>query len=658
MLSGTFSETFDGAFATAPDELRALQGEHAHIAFLFETAALLYADQIAAIEPCGRHITYRELEQRSGKLAHRLAQAGVGRGSFVALCAGRSIDTLIAIVAIVRAGAAYVPIDPAYPDAQLEFMLADSNPAIVLADAAMRARLAQAMEAGAPVWLMEDVCAEGDNEVPLRSPERSPGDPIYVMYTSGSTGKPKGVVVPHRGVSRLVLDQDYCRLCPEEVILHLAPLAFDASTFEIWAALLNGGRLAIVTQERPSIDCIAAALVDHGVTTAWLTAGLFHLMVDCRIEALGGLSQLLAGGDVLSPDHVCRFLDAVPHCQLINGYGPTENTTFTCCAKIGPDGCVGDSVPIGRPIAGTEVFIVDESLRPVSRGTEGQLVASGAGLALGYLGQAELTHQKFVEAPAPISRRIYLTGDLVRALPDGEIEFLGRIDRQVKIDGKRVEPAEIEAVLRYCDGVIDACVVVDSTPSGMKRILAFVALGESGQEGRDKIVQSTLTEVRRRLPGYMWPAKIAPLTSLPLTPNGKVDRAALLESLGREAAVAPTEEKRDTPASPGIDCIDWEEQITGIWQRVLGTDLVGLDDVFFDIGGKSLQWMQVHADLQRLAGARIAITEMFARPTVRLLADYLGNSGRSESVGEGHLTNEARDRAMQRSAAMRRFRRT
>jgi non-ribosomal peptide synthetase component F len=220
------------------------------------------------------------------------------------------------------------------------------------------------------------------------------------------------------------------------------------------------------------LDTIADVLAGQQVTTAWLTAGLFHLMVDRRIEALAGLGQLLAGGDVLSPDHVGRFLAAVPGCRLINGYGPTENTTFTCCATIDRAAWVGGRVPIGRAIAGTQVFIVDEALRPVASGEQGQLAAAGAGLALGYLGQEALTAERFVEAPAPIGQRLYLTGDLVRALPDGQIDFLGRIDRQVKIDGKRVEPGEIEAALRLGDGVADACVIVEA-----KRILAFVAVG-------------------------------------------------------------------------------------------------------------------------------------------------------------------------------------
>lgn len=628
---------------TLPDTLPAAgleTGEHRHLADLFEIAAHTHADRIAATQPGQPPLTYRDLERRSGALAGRLVRAGIGRGAFVALCAGRSIAALVAMLAIVRSGAAYVPLDPAYPDAQLAFMLADAAPAILLVDPALQPRLsAMAMDgqkACPPIWLLDDSGDEPAGPAPDRS-LCGAEDPAYVMYTSGSTGRPKGVVVPHRGVSRLVIGQDYCRLGAQEVILHLAPLAFDASTFEIWAALLHGARLAIVAQAKPSLDIIAQALVEQQVTTAWLTAGLFHLMVDRRIEALAGLGQLLAGGDVLSPDHVRRFLDAVPGCRLINGYGPTENTTFTCCATIDRAAWAGGRVPIGRAIAGTQVFIVDEALRPVITGAPGQLVTAGAGLALGYLGQEALTRERFVQAPAPIARRVYLTGDLVRALPDGSVDFLGRIDRQVKIDGKRVEPGEIEAALRLAEGVADACVIIDAP-----RILAFIALGGGMAEG-EAIARAALTRLRAQLPAHMCPARIVPLAALPLTPNGKVDRAALLAL-----------DAQDTPPAPAVQTDDWQGRILAIWQQVLGTARIGLDEAFFDLGGTSLQWMRVHAELEHQLGARMAMADMFARPTVRLLAEHLGRGpdARSES-----LVDAARERARrQRGAAMRRAR--
>lgn len=615
-----------------------------HVADRFERIAARYGTAIAARQDGLPELTYAELERRSGQLAARLVAAGAGPGRFVAIAAPRSIDALIAIVGIVRSGSAYVPLDPAYPDAQLAVMLEDSRPQLILADPAMRSRLAGPANAIAvePLGEWADHGAGGAAIDRLGAHPRSEADPIYVMYTSGSTGRPKGVVVPHRAVSRLVVGQDYCELSSREVILHLAPLAFDASTFELWGALLNGGTLAIVADEHPSTDQVAAVLRGHGVTTAWFTAGLFNLLVDTQIEALAGLRQLLAGGDVLSPDHVRWFQAAAPQCRLINGYGPTENTTFTCCATVSRGEWASETVPIGRPIAGTEAFIVDERLQPVADGAEGQLVAAGAGLALGYLDQPALTAEKFVVAPAPIAQRVYLTGDLARTLPSGEIEFRGRIDRQIKINGKRIEPGEIEAALRTGSGVRDAAVIVETTRSGLKRIMAFVATGEISPGAMETVRGDALATAQRLLPDFLVPSRIAAVEVLPITPNGKVDRSALLGLLA--AADAAAEIAGD----------DIEARIAAIWQSVLGLDHVGRDDQFFDLGGRSLQLMQVHAALQQSTGKQIRITEMFARPTIRALAELFGSPG---TVMEQGIDAAARERAeRQRAAAARRRR--
>lgn len=659
MVSDTLSDAPEGADALEGVTGRCGRaaelgpGTHGHLADLLDLAMVLHADRIAAVEPDGDEVTYRQLDQRSNLLAARLLGAGVGRGALVALCAGRSIDTLVGIVAILRAGAAYVPLDPAYPDAQLAFMLGDAAPVLVLADAVMQPRLcALALADGgalAPVWRLDDV-ARLTAQVPggehRATVPRDGEDVAYVMYTSGSTGRPKGVVVPHRAVVRLVTGQDYCRFGPHEIMLHLAPLAFDASTFEIWGALLHGAQLAIVTQARPTLDAIATVLTHGGVTTAWLTAGLFHLMVESRLPSLAGLRQLLAGGDVISPGHLRRFLAQAPGALFVNGYGPTENTTFTCCAQLTADTIEPGSVPIGRAVAGTQVFILDETLRPVADGAEGQLATAGAGLALGYLRRDDLTRAAFVDAPAPVSARVYLTGDLVRARPNGDIEFLGRIDRQVKIDGKRVEPGEIEEALRACEGIDDACVVIDAPPGGLKRIIAFITAGEGQEAPGSQLAAAAGAQLGHQLPAHMRPARIEVIAGFPLTPNGKVDRAALLGGLDTAAP------ERPAPSADGL-----AGQIMAIWRRVLRMERIGPDDVFFDLGGKSLQWMQVHDELERLLGVKIAITEMFARPTIRRLAEHLGKGARMPATAPGHLADAARERAQrQRLAAMRRGR--
>lgn len=625
--------------------------QEAHVADLFERAAHAFPDARAAVQSGMAPLSYRELDERSARLARRLNDAECGPGCFVAIGAGRSIDALVAIVAIVRSGAAYVPVDPSYPAAQIRFILADANPRLIIANGAMRAVLDRefaADEISAPVWGIEDAIAgitEPGEESPPQAFCRGEADAIYAMYTSGSSGKPKGVVVPHRAVARLVVGQNYCTLSDNETMLQLAPLGFDASTFEIWGALLNGGCLAILESERPSIGEIGRAICTHSVTTAWLTAGLFHLMADSEIETLATLRQLLAGGDVLSPDHVRRFLAAAPHCRLINGYGPTENTTFTCCAAIGSGTWLSRTVPIGRPIAGTRVYVVDQQLMPVPSGTEGQLAAAGEGLAIGYLGDPALTREKFVDAPYPIAERIYLTGDLVRECANGEIEFLGRLDRQVKIAGKRVEPGEIEQALRACDGISDAAVIVDQTPSGVKRLLAFVGVGDStAPEKMRAIAQRAGLHLRETLAEHLWPATIYPVVALPITVNGKIDREALLALLNSERAAVAT--VRSTGS-------DWERRIAALWQDVLGLDSVGLDESFFDLGGKSLQLMEVHAALERSIAALIEITEMFARPTVRQLAALLvqGPSDKAASAPANDVQSRAE---RQRLAAARR----
>ena len=575
------------------------------VAAAFVEAVRLHPSAIAVVQADQPPLSYADLAKRAGSLAEVLRRAGAGPGAIVAIAAPRSLDTVVTIVAVTLAGAAYLPLDPQMPQAQADEVLAQAKPCVALAIPAARSLFGAC---ACPVLPLVSAHEPAEQDQAGAATPLQPDDPLYVMFTSGSTGRPKGVIVPHRAVCRLTLGQDFCHLGPDEVILHLAPLAFDASTFEIWGALLNGGTLAIVPEEQPSLDQIACAIGDFSVTTAWLTAGLFHLMVDERIEALAGLRQLLAGGDVLSPDHVRRLQAAAPDCRIINGYGPTENTTFTCCAQLPSADWPSASAPIGRAIRGTRTWIVDEHLQPVPSGTAGQLVTGGEGLAIGYLGDEELTREKFVMAPAPIGERIYLTGDLARELPDGQLEFLGRSDRQVKIDGKRVEPAEIEQALRACTGVSDAAVLVEASKTGVKRLIAFVTTS-CDPAGYGPFIEAVAAALHAALPDYLWPSRIAALSAFPLTANGKLDRAALLSS----APAAPLQGLPD----------DLEDRIAQLWCDVLGLDAVGRDESFFALGGRSLQLMRVHAALQRKLERDLAITALFANPTVSGLARWL-----------------------------------
>lgn len=565
-------------------------------------AALAIGAERIALDGDGPALTYGQLAARSDAIAAGLAARGIGRGARVGLYANRSAEAVAAMLGVLKAGAAYVPFDTAYPANLLRYLYEDSAPALML----VQERLLQD-QAGARFWRGEalGIGAAPGAEVAARAEPAAAEDPAYVMYTSGSTGRPKGVVVPHRAVLRLVLGNDFAALGPDQVILQLAPLSFDASTFEVWGALLNGARLAVLADPYPSCEDIGEHIARHGASTLWLTAGLFHLMVDHNLAALAPLQQLLAGGDVLSPAHVLRALRALPNCRLINGYGPTENTTFSCCYTI-PRDYAGDApVPIGRAIRQTEALVLDEALRPVIAGEPGELCLAGAGLALGYWNRPELTAQAFVRQPAS-GARLYRTGDRVRCRADGNLEFLGRVDRQVKVNGKRVELDEVEARLRATGLVQDAAVVCAPASAGAQRhIAAFVTAAAPLELG------ALRRSLREELPDYMMPASITQLPALPLSPSGKIDRAQL-------PLAAPGEAVKGRAATN-----DTEAALLEIWRRVLGTSAVGVDDNFFDLGGTSLGLMEVHANMRRTLASDVTIVEMFQYPRISALAARL-----------------------------------
>jgi amino acid adenylation domain-containing protein len=596
---------------------------------LFSAIAARHPDRIA-LEDASRCLTYRALDDVSQRLAQHLRQAGVGRGDIVALYVERDVDAIAALLGVLKAGAAYLPLDLSYPRKLLADICAESRPAAVLSRPAELEALSSR-----PFWQCPtlDLAAVLDDRLPgtnvtqarpATEPARDepgPDDLAYVMYTSGSTGRHKGVMVPHRAVIRLVRDADFARLDEDQVLLQLAPLSFDASTFEIWGALLNGAKLAVLPGIHPAVDDIAAAIARHGVTTLWLTAGLFHLMVELRLEALRPLRQLLAGGDVLSPAHVARALAALPGTAIINGYGPTENTTFTCCHRIVPADCRPGPIPIGRPIAGTTARLCDEALRPVPPGDIGELCIGGQGLALGYLHRPELTRERFVQDPdGPAGTRLYRTGDRARRRSDGSLEFLGRMDRQVKIDGKRVELEEIEAGLRRCAGIRDAAAICLTATDGRRQIAAYATL----EDGRSGSVERLRGHLRRVLPQHMMPASVVFLDKLPLTPAGKLDRAALPAPDG--ASPIPAAALPDA-AGAGRELrshgMRTEAVLRRMWQRVLAREAVGLDENFFDLGGTSLQLLKLHAEIGAALGCDLSIVDLFRFPRIRTLARHI-----------------------------------
>src|SRR6266478_3230924 len=509
-----------------PDQLRTWSGTSSDyprtssVVTLFENIVRENPDDIALVQG-DTELTYGELNKRANRLAHRLRLAGVTLESLVPCCLPRSIEMIVAFLAVLKTGAAYMPIDPSYPEARRNLMLEDAGRGVVLTNS----WLVPSFQSAEPTQIViaeDEPAAVSDRE---ENPQQvaGPTSLAYVMYTSGSTGRPKGVMVEHRGIVRLVRGTNYCHFGPDETFLQFAPPSFDASTFEIWGALLNGSRLVLMPKESSSLADLITAIRKHGVTTLWLTAGLFHLMVEEHAADLQTLRQLLAGGDVLSPRHVRLFLEHAPITTLINGYGPTENTTFTCCHKMHAGDSFSDSIPIGKPISNTRVYILDENTNPVAPGETGELYAAGDGVARGYLNDPDATTAKFLADPFADGprQRMYRSGDLARWRPDGTIEFLGRTDSQVKILGHRIEPGEIEAVLQRHGRVKQACVIA-RTESGGKRLVAYFVPSESGPKPEE------LREfVASQLPQHMIPAFFVALESLPLSENGKVDRAAL-----------------------------------------------------------------------------------------------------------------------------------
>jgi amino acid adenylation domain-containing protein/non-ribosomal peptide synthase protein (TIGR01720 family) len=543
-----------------------------------------------AVTFAGTTLTYAALDTRANRLAHHLVALGVGPDVPVGVCLERGADAIVCLLAVLKAGGAYVPLDPGYPPDRLAFMLEDTAAPVVLTETRLRDRLP-----GRVVCVDTDV-PDGPDMPATPPPVRvRPDNLAYVMYTSGSTGRPKGVLVAHRSVVRLVCGTDYVDLRPTDVVAQYASISFDAATFEIWGALLNGGTLAVADPQVPSVEDLRAFLSSAGVTVLWLTAGLFHEVVDADVTALAGLRCLLAGGDVLSPAHCARVLDAVPELQLINGYGPTEGTTFTTCHRL--PGPPDTAVPIGRPIANTTIHVLDADLNPVPAGIPGELYVGGLGVARGYLGRPGLTAERFVASPWHAGERLYRTGDLVRWRPDRTVEFLGRRDGQVQIRGFRVEPGEIESALREHPGVAEA-VVVALEGGGHKRLVAYVvAVGEAPD------LRGFLSG---RLPAHLVPSAFVVLDRLPLNPNGKVDRRALpAPDLAAGEAVAPR-----TPA---------EEALARVWAEVLGVDRVGVHDNFFDLGGDSILSLQVVAKARR-AGLRLTSKALFLNQTIAGLA--------------------------------------
>ncbi len=592
------------------------------IADLFSEQAALNPQAVAVIQG-GTRLSYGELERRANRLARLLLARGLGPETLAGIMLDRSPAMLVAMLGVLKAGGAYFPLNHDLPEARLRWLLKDSRAPLVVSapgrqDLCRRLRdacpglkdlvyLDDVPERREDEWDASDLDTLDDTLLPSRS---RPDNLAYVIYTSGTTGQPKGVMVAQRPVLRLVLNTNFIHFGPEDRILQTGSLAFDASTLEIWGALLNGACLCL-PGESELLDAagLARLIRRHGVTALFLTTGLFNALAADDPGLFANVGTVLCGGEKASAHHFNQVLGTHPGLTLVNGYGPTENTTFTCCQRV-REPCRGE-VPIGPPIANTTVYILDRRLRPVDIGIPGELYAGGDGLARGYWGRPGLTAAAFVPHPFAPGQRLYRSGDQARWRADGAAEYLGRLDHQVKIRGYRIEPAEIEARLLEHPAIKEAVVTVRESAAGERELVAYYTRRRSldGAELR--------RHLQEKLPEYMVPPWLLALERLPLNPNGKVDRRALPDP--RE--LAPS---RPGPA-PSLSAT--EGRLLAIWEEVLERP-VGPEEDFFELGGHSLKATRLASLIQQRLGLSLPFTAVFQAPTVRTLAQRLLDAAR------------------------------
>ncbi|WP_344591682.1 amino acid adenylation domain-containing protein, partial [Actinomadura vinacea] len=570
-------------------------------------------------------LTYADLVRRADRLAGRLHDAGVGAESVVALCLERGLDMVVAVLAVWRAGGAYLPLDPGYPAERLAFMLSDSGAAVLVGHREVAAELAAGAAVETAVWLD---CPSVRDALETASPMTAevtvvPGQAAYVIYTSGSTGRPKGVVVPHGGVVGLVTAQLLAfGTTGDDVVLQFAPFSFDASVWELVMALGAGATLTVAgTDERGEPELLAELVRRTGVTMATVPPSLLEVL---RPDDLRGVRTLITAGERLEVGQAAAWRGGR---RLVNAYGPTESTVCASCAEVEDDG----SPPIGPPIANTRAYVLDRHLNPLPAGVPGELFIAGPQLARGYGGRFALTAERFVADPfAGDGTRMYRTGDRVRWLPDGRLDFLGRADEQLQVRGFRIEPGEVEAALAAHPGVRTA--VVSAVGEGADRRLAAYLVPADQAEGIPPVGELR-TFVSRRLPGHMVPAAFVELASLPLTPSGKIDRSAL---------PAPDGARAGSAAAYVASSTEVERVLAEVWAQVLGVERVGVEDNFFELGGDSIMSIRVAARA-RERGVHVTVAQLFDHQTITALASVAAARGTVEAeqglvVGDFPLT--------------------
>ncbi|QQP96997.1 non-ribosomal peptide synthetase [Lysobacter enzymogenes] len=569
----------------------------------------------AAVEDGALLRSYRQLERDSALQAARLRAAGVGEGDHVLLRLERSYAEIVALLGVLRCGAAYVALESDPAPARLQAMCEALRPRAILAvdgDAVAAQVAAPRVQPWSERW---DGEAEPAAEAGLAGGERV----AYVAFTSGTTGTPRGVRVPHRGVMRLIERPGYCEAGPGQRMLRFAPLAFDASTFEAFAPLVAGGCIVVHPPGLPTPQQLGAFLSERAVTAAWLTAGLFRLVADFAADRLGSLRWLLAGGDVVPAAQSRRVLRLNPGLRLVNGYGPTENSTFTTVHCLDDADAVADPLPIGVPLANTTVCVLDERDRELPPGAIGELHTGGAGLALDYLRDPAHTAARFGRFCRDLPERLYRTGDLARIGADGVVYFHGRRDGQVKIRGHRVELEDLRRAILELAGVRDAAVCAQTGDSGDKRLLAAV-LPAAGAAADAGFVEGLRTQLKLSLPGYMQPARWVVLETLPVTRNGKVDWRAIEAQAPAPAAAGARAPEADARAP---ERRGWRAELAQIFAEVLELERAEDSDDFFDLGGDSLRAARLLARIRETWEAQISLREFYPTPTLAHLTELL-----------------------------------
>ncbi|XRE44267.1 Polyketide synthase modules-related protein [Tenacibaculum discolor] len=548
------------------------------VALVPEKTALIYEDV---------SFTYSELDVLSTQLSHYLAsEYGLNREDLIAIHLPKSPWQIISILGIMKMGCAYVPIASDYPQERIDYILSDTGSKVVITEE-----------------LLSDFESRISEYSTTRDMElRTMSSLAYVMYTSGSTGYPKGVLVEDSGIIRLVKEANYVDIPSSTVVLSTGSFSFDATTFEYWGMLLNGGTL-ILSEESVFLSAVelSETIRDKGVTMMWFTSGLLNQLVDESIEVFEGLETLLTGGDRLSPIHIGKLKERYPSLELINGYGPTENTTFSICHRIQSGVTKSAGIPIGKPINNSSVYILDKHMNLVPKGVTGEIYLGGLGVSRGYLNRVELTQERFIASPFVIDERLYKTGDLGKWNQLGEVEFVGREDNQVKIRGFRIELGEIEHAMSMYPGVNSSLAIVEEA-KGDKQIIGYV----TSEEGLDQ--NNLRSWLSQRLPSYMVPSHLQVLEQFPLTVNGKVDRDKL-------PSIAGVLDSRGTTYLAPESAI--EQKLSALWMELLNVPRVGLNDNFFELGGHSLKATKLMSKIHKDFNVKLRLLEIFNHPDLR-----------------------------------------